>query len=169
MDIVLIIVAILLAIFGIIGSFLPVLPGPPLAFIGMAVMQFTELGKFSENTLWAYGLFALAITILDYFLPAFGTKKFGGTIRGTSGANWGVFIGVFATALPPFFALNLLLFPFFGALIGELSGGREFNISLKAAFGSFLGFLLGTFTKVILSVVILVKISVNAWEIIKHI
>lgn len=83
------------------------------------------------------------IQILDYFVPMFGVKRFGGTGWG----NWGCIIGTFAGLFlfPPW---GVIIGPFAGAFIGELLGGKETGHALKAGFGAFMGFLLGTVLKV---------------------
>lgn len=155
-DWILLVLAIVLLIVGIIGGVLPVLPGPPLSFAGMLVLHFTRFVDFSTESLWIFGFIAVAVQVLDYIVPAWGTKKFGGSKYGTWGSIIGLIIGVFfAPPLGPFGIITILAGPFFGALIGEKIGGQDSNKALKAAFGSFIGFLTGTLLKVVTSLVIL--------------
>ena len=53
----------------------------------------------------------------------------------------------------PFGILGILLGPFLGAYIAESTGGRDSKESLRAAFGSFIGFLAGTMMKIAYSAV----------------
>ncbi|GAA0738676.1 hypothetical protein GCM10009431_06830 [Gaetbulibacter jejuensis] len=91
---------------------------------------------------------AIAIWLLDYVIPAMGTKRFGGSKAGMIGTTIGLIIGLIF--LGPF---GIIIGPFFGALIGELINKSEFDKAVKAAFGSFLGFLASTFMKFIVSMI----------------
>lgn len=139
---ILVVIAILFLITGFFGSFLPVLPGPPLGFAGMLILHFTQAYQFSTTVLVVFGLVAVILIILDYVLPVYGTKKTGGSKRGMTGATIGLVLGLFI--LPP---IGIFIGPFIGALIGELSTKKEFNLALKAATGTFLGLLAGTLLK----------------------
>ncbi len=140
MDIVLLVVAIIFILAGIVGSVLPVVPGPPLSFIGLLVFHFSSCASFSTTFIVLLGIIAAGITVLDYFIPVWGTKKFGGTKSGRNGALIGVVAGIFV--FPP---LGIILGPFIGAFIGELiHDSDDFNKALKSGLGSFIGFILGT-------------------------
>jgi len=149
MDVFLAIVAGLLIISGIIGSVVPVIPGPPLGFFGLLVLHFTAYANFSLTFLIVFGIIAMAITVVDYFVPAWGTKKFGGTKYGRNGSMIGIFAGLFL--FPP---IGIILGPFIGAFIGELiHDSSDTTKALKSGFGSFVGFLLGTGLKLIISII----------------
>lgn len=148
MDIFLLIVGFVFMIIGILGSLLPVLPGPPLSWVGLLLLYLT---KSIANDWWFLGItfvVALLVFILDYIIPAIGTKKFGGSRAGMIGTTIGLIIGIIAP-IP----LGIIIGPFLGALIGELINNADSNKALKAAFGSFLGFLTGTFMKLVLSLI----------------
>ncbi|MBN2745678.1 MAG: DUF456 domain-containing protein [Bacteroidales bacterium] len=145
MDLLLIVIGLIFIILGIAGCILPVIPGPPLAYIGLLFMHWTKFTSFSSNFLILWALIAIAVTVLDYIVPVWGTKKFGGTKYGTWGSMVGLLFGLF---LGP---IGIIAGPFVGALIGELIGGRNSNDALKAAAGSFIGFLLGSGIKLIAS------------------
>ncbi|MBN2486112.1 MAG: DUF456 domain-containing protein [Bacteroidales bacterium] len=148
-----------LVITGFLGCFLPVLPGPPLSFIGMLLIHFTRFAQFETSTLLTVGAITIIVQVLDYIVPVWGTKKFGGTKYGTWGSIIGLIVGLFfLPPLGPFGIITVLAGPFFGAYIGETIGGTENNKALRAAFGTFIGFLAGTFMKVVTSVVITVFI-----------
>ncbi|MBG7630555.1 MAG: DUF456 domain-containing protein, partial [Bacteroidetes bacterium] len=92
---------------------------------------------------------AVIITIIDYIIPAMGTKKFGGTRYGVIGTMVGLILGLFF--FPP---LGIIIGPFVGAFIGEMiNDSKDSGKALKAAFGSFIGFLTSTFLKFIAAVV----------------
>lgn len=164
MEIALLVIALILIVTGIVGSALPVLPGPPISFIGLMLLYF--VGPAYSVSLWftiPLGIITLAISILDYFLPSIGATYFGGTKYGSWGSNIGLVIGVFTSWLGPW---GIIIGPFLGALIGELIGGKELKFALKSATGSFLGFLTGTFMKIILCLLIL---AVYLFYVIKNI
>jgi len=137
--------ALALILLGLIGCILPVLPGPPLSFLGMLALDYTHWGNFDSDTLWTFGLIAVVVTALDYIVPVWGTKKFGGSRAGIWGASIGLVIGLF------FGPLGILFGPFLGALVGELLQKTETEKAFIAAFGSFFGLLTGIILKLIAS------------------
>lgn len=126
---------------GLAGCILPMLPGPPLAWLGMLLLHFTDRVDFSVTELVVSALVVIATLVLDYFTPMIGAKKFGGGKYGNRGCVIGTIVGMF------FLPLGLILGPFLGAVIGELIAGKPFRVALKAGFGSFVGFLFGTLIK----------------------
>lgn len=126
---------------GLAGCILPMLPGPPLAWLGMLLLHFTDRVDFSVTELVVSALVVIATLVLDYFTPMIGAKKFGGGKYGNRGCVIGTIVGMF------FLPLGLILGPFLGAVIGELIAGKPFRAALKAGFGSFVGFLFGTLIK----------------------
>lgn len=150
MDIFLIILAAFLMILGILGSFLPILPGPLTSWVGLLVFHLTDLIPMNWTFLISTFIIALAIWILDYIIPALGTKRFGGSRAGMIGTSIGLVIGLFSP-IPG----GIIIGPFLGALMGELINKSTFDKALKAAFGSFLGFLASTFIKFMVALVFL--------------
>jgi uncharacterized protein len=134
-DYILIILAIIFMIIGIIGCLVPVLPGPPISFLGLILLHLTRFGQFATLTLIILGSIAVLVTILDYVVPIWGTRKFGGSKYGTRGATVGLVIGFF---LGP---LGIILGPLIGAFVGEMIFKDDINYAVKAGFGSLLGFL----------------------------
>lgn len=126
---------------GLAGCILPMIPGPPLAWLGMLLLHFTDRVDFSVTELVVSALVVIATLVLDYFTPMIGAKKFGGGKYGNRGCVIGTIVGMF------FLPLGLILGPFLGAVIGELIAGKPFRAALKAGFGSFVGFLFGTLIK----------------------
>ncbi len=135
---------------GIIGSFLPVLPGPPLSFIGILLIHFSSEYDFSDRFLWIYGSIAVFITIIDYVLPSWGTKKFGGTKYGMWGAAIGLVLGLIIYA-----PIGIFVGPFLGAYIAELINNKTSREALKSAIGSFLGIMFGVFLKFVFGIILL--------------
>ncbi len=155
MDYLLLILSIIIIVLGFIGCLLPILPGPPLSFIGILILHFTRFADLTPGTLLFLGGLALIVQVLDYFVPAWGTKKFGGSKYGTWGSILGLIAGLFfIPAIGPFGIITILGGPFVGALIGEKIAGKDSNVAMKAAFGSFVGFLTGTLMKLITSSII---------------
>ena len=122
-------------VLGIIGCLVPVLPGPPLSFLGLILLHVTRFGHFPKNTLMILAAIAVIVTILDYIVPVWGTKKLGGSKYGIRGATVGLIIGFF---LGP---IGIVLGPFIGAFVGEMIFKDDLNYAFKAGFGSLLGFL----------------------------
>jgi uncharacterized protein len=146
MDYVLIALGVLLMIGGILGGVLPVLPGPPLSYIGLLLLHFTDRYQFTSRFLVIWAVITAVVYLLDYAIPAWGTKRFGGSKRGIWGSIIGLVIGIFF--FPP---LGIIIGPFIGAFAGELSAGKDSGAALKSGFGSFAGFMLGTLMKLIAS------------------
>lgn len=151
MDILLVILAFVLLLVGLAGCVIPVLPGPPLSYAGMLLMQWSGYGGFSSRMLIITGVVVIVVTLLDYYLPVWMTKRFGGSKRAVIGSALGLVAGLFI--LPP---LGMILFPFLGALAGELMNDRTDSAkAFKVAFGSFAAFMLGTGLKLATSSVII--------------
>jgi hypothetical protein len=134
-DYILLILGIIFIIIGIIGCLVPVLPGPPLSFLGLILLHLTRFAQFATSTLIILGSLAVLVTVLDYIVPVWGTKKFGGSKYGTKGAVIGLIIGFF---LGP---LGIILGPLIGAFAGEIIFKDDLNYAFKAGFGSLLGFM----------------------------
>ena len=147
-DYLLLALAIAMIIVGIIGCLVPVLPGPPLSFIGILVLHFTKFAHFSTNLLIILGLVAVIVAVFDYVVPIWGTKKFGGTKYGVRGATVGLLIGLFFG--PP----GIIIGPFIGAVVGELIYKDDFAYAIKAGFGSLIGFMAGIGLKLAASLII---------------
>lgn len=145
MDIFLIIIAGLLLLIGFLGCVLPVIPGVPLSYVGILLLHFTDKIQFSTEFLITWAIIVVVIQVLDYYIPIWGTKKFGGSRWGTIGSAIGVVAGLF------FGPWGIILGPFVGAVVGELLSGRASREAIKAGFGSFVGFLIGTVAKLIIS------------------
>ena len=126
---------------GLIGCILPVIPGPPLTYIALLLLQATRFANFSSEFLLITAAITVVVTLLDYLLPVWGAKKWGGSRMGAIGAVIGLLAGLF---FPP---VGIIAGPFLGAVAFELLAGRKANSALRSGFGSFIGFLLGTGVK----------------------
>ena len=159
MEYILLILSFICLIVGLFGSFLPVLPGPPVSWIGVLLLYLTKGIPFSHAVVWGTLLIAVVVTVLDYVIPALGTKRFGGSSFGVWGTNIGLIIGLF---FPPF---GFIIGPFLGALAGEfINDSKDFNKALKAALGSFLGFLASTLIKLVVCILFLILFFIKIWE-----
>jgi uncharacterized protein len=141
MDILLLLIGFVCVIVGVFGSFLPVLPGISISWIGILLLYLTSSIPVNYWVLSVSGLITIVLIILDYVIPAKGTKKFGGSSYGVWGTNIGLVVGIFAPI--PF---GFLIGPFVGAFVGELIyDNKNHKRALKAATGSLLGFLASSF------------------------
>ena len=147
-DYLLLISGIIFMILGIIGCLVPVLPGPPLSFLGLILLHLSRFGHFDSSTLITLGIIAVVVTIMDYVVPVWGTKRFGGSKYGTRGATVGLVIGLF---LGP---MGIIIGPLIGAFVGEMIFKDDTRYALRAGFGSLLGFLTGIGLKLAASFII---------------
>ncbi|CAM1370457.1 conserved membrane hypothetical protein [Tenacibaculum litoreum] len=160
MDIFLVILGFIFACLGIIGSFLPVLPGPITSWVGLLLLHLTKVVPQNWTFLGITLAIAVIIFFLDYFIPAMGTKRFGGTKYGVYGTTIGLIIGLISPI--PF---GILIGAFTGALVGELIyDSKDTNRAIKASFGAFLGFLASATIKFSISMVFLVLFIVKFFE-----
>ena len=136
MDLLLVLLGFTCMIIGVFGSFMPVLPGLSSCWVGLLLLYLTQA---VENNYWVLGItliITIVITVLDYIIPAKGTKRFGGSSYGIWGTNIGLIIGILAPI--PF---GVIIGPFAGAFIGEiLYDSKDHKRALKAATGSLLAF-----------------------------
>lgn len=159
MDTFLIILGAICLLLGLVGCVAPVLPGVPLSYLGLLLLHWTERVQFSWQFLTVWAVVVVIIQILDYFIPAWGTKRFGGSKWGVWGSTIGLFLGFFMGPL------GIVVGPFVGAVIGELiyfnrhpqtilnnteqDKNSNLNRALRAGIGSFIGLLTGTILKCI--------------------
>lgn len=135
---------------GFAGTFVPVLPGAPLAWLGLLAAYFSEYCDISVATLIITGIAAVLVSVLDNILPVAMTKKFGGSKSATTGSTIGLIAGFFIGPV------GIILGPFLGAVIGELIHNRGNSDGvLRAGLGAFAGFLAGTGIKMILVLVLI--------------
>ena len=159
MDIFLLIIGFLIVLTGIIGSILPVLPGPLASWIGLLLLYLTKAIPINWTVLGITLGVAILVSIIDYVLPILGTKKFGGSNYGVNGSMVGLIFGFF------FGPLGIIVGPFLGAFIGELiKDHQDVKKALKAAIGSFIGFLSSTLLKLAVCLVFAGMYIATFWE-----
>ena len=156
MEIALVVLAFLLLLTGLLGTVVPIIPGPPLSYIGLLLLQWSGYGGFSITFLLLWAGLTVAVMVMDYFLPAIMTKKFGGSRFAVIGSVLGLIIGMI------FFApIGMIIGSFLGAFAGEMINQRLRRRStsdtdnspikaLKVALGAFLAFIMGTGAKLII-------------------
>lgn len=150
METALIIIAIACGVVGLIGAVVPVIPGTLISYAGLLVVSFTEGSNVGVAKLVVWGVISVAVIVLDYILPAFLSKRFGGTKWGSWGATIGTLLGLL------FGPVGIILGPFVGAVVGEMLHEQlEFRDALKVGFGSMLSFLVGTLFKLIVGFVLI--------------
>ena len=140
MSIVWIVLAFVCLLAGIAGCIVPVLPGPPLSYAALWLMKWSGTADFDGRFLLLWGIVTAAVTAADYLLPAWLSKRFGGSKYAATGSLVGLLAGMFF--FPP---LGPVAGAFLGALAGELLyDSSDTGKAFKAACGAFVAFLLGT-------------------------
>ena len=138
----------LLIVGGLVGAILPSLPGIPMVFGGIwlvaAVDDYRHLGLWWLLLIGALG--ALGV-LVDFVAGTLGAKRVGASKRALWGASLGTLVGMF------FGVPGILLGPFIGALLGELSSGTSVLRSTHVGIGTWLGLLLGALVKLVISLV----------------
>lgn len=139
------VLAALLILVGLAGAIIPILPGVPLVFGGMWLAAWADhyqhIGTFTLILLGVLAVLALAI---DFVASLFGAKRVGASVRAMWGATFGTIVGLFL-GLP-----GLLLGPFIGAVIGELSVGSRLGKATSVGIGTWIGLLFGALAKLAL-------------------
>lgn len=141
----LLLLALLLALTGIVGAILPALPGPPLSFVSLLVAYFACPGYISTELLFTLFALTLLSVVLDYMAPIWMTKVGGGTSAAVRGSTVGLILGLF------FMPMGLIVGPLLGAFAGEMLSSRHVGRALRMAILSFISFLLTTGFKLVLS------------------
>ena len=150
MDIFLLIISFGLMIIGIIGSIVPVLPGPLSSWVRLFIFSNVTDVVVSGKLILICLIIAIGIFILDYIIPIYTSKKFGASRYGIIGASIGIILGLF------FAPFGIFIGAIIGSVTGEMILNKNFKKSLKSAFGVFLGFIISGFTKSMITVIYLV-------------
>ena len=159
MDTLLSVLAVLFGVVGCGGCIVPVLPGVALAYAGYLCLYFCSYADISLAWLIVFGVLTLLVSILDYILPSYMTKKFGGSKAGERGAMAGVIAGMF------FGPVGIIVAPFVGAVVAELlHDSSDRNRALRSGLGSFLSFFIGTGMKLAISMWIAIEIFVDVFR-----
>ena len=160
MDLFLLTIGFLCVMLGLIGSFSPVLPGPLTSWLGLLILYFTSIVPMNYTFLGITLAIAILIWILDYIIPAIGTKRFGGSKYGVYGTTIGLLIGLFSPI--PF---GILIGAFLGAFIGEILHDKtNTKRAFKASIGSLLGLITSTTIKFSVALVYAFLFFVKIWE-----
>jgi uncharacterized protein YqgC (DUF456 family) len=131
----LIIIGLILAIAGMVGCILPILPGPLLSFCALILLSWIKNWQiFSQAFLIVMGAVTVLLMLLDYVAPALGAKRYGASRRGLWGSAIGMIIGIFF--IPPW---GMIVGAFVGALVGELASGKSGRKALRAGWGILMG------------------------------
>ena len=146
MDLILLVLGLILCLIGIIGSFLPIIPGPVTSWLGILLLNLTSVVEFNLNFVLITLTVAISVGILDYLIPVLGVKKLGGTRSGQIGTTVGLIVALII--LGP---IGIIIGPFSGALLGEMSTKKSFQDSIKPAFGAFVGVVAGSVIKFLIS------------------
>ncbi len=150
MDTTLIIAAVACGIVGLIGAVVPIIPGTLISYVGLLLVSFTEGSDIGGVKLALWGVISVTVIILDYILPAYLSKRFGGTKWGSWGATIGTILGLL------FGPVGIIFGPFVGAVVGEmLHEELEWRDAVKVGFGSMLSFLVGTVFKLIVGLILI--------------
>ena len=156
MDTLLSVLAVVFGLVGCIGCIVPVLPGVALAYAGYLCLYFCSYAEISVAWLIVFGVLTAIVSLLDYLLPSYMTKKFGGSKAGERGALAGVLGGFI------FGPIGIIVGPFVGALIGELIyDGSDKQRAFRSGLGSFLSFFVGTGVKLAVSLWLTIEIFVD--------
>ena len=159
MDLFLLILSAMLIISGIIGSFIPILPGPLTSWFGLFSLNLISTVEIDKTLLIITFIIALIIFVLDSLIPIYGSKYFGATKYGIIGASIGLVIGII-TPIP----FGILIGPILGALIGELLFNNDLKKSIKSSIGVLIGFVASSFIKFVTSIVYLMIYIIQLWE-----
>ena len=135
MSVAFIIIGLILAIAGLVGCILPIIPGPVLSFSALLLLSWIKSWQtFSQTFLIVMGILTALLLLLDYIAPALGAKKYGASKRGLWGSAIGMIIGIFF--IPPW---GMIVGAFIGALVGELAAGKSGRKALRAGWGILIG------------------------------
>jgi uncharacterized protein YqgC (DUF456 family) len=157
-DPVLWLIAVLLVVVGLIGVVVPVIPGAILIFAGLSLAAWADgFVRVGFVTIFVLGLLTVATYVVDVATMALGMKRLGTSKRAMAGAAMGTIAGVFF-GLP-----GLIIGPFAGAALGELTAHNDVRRAGRAGIVAWVGFLVGTILKVALAFA-MVAIFLMAWS-----
>lgn len=149
MDTLLIVLAGCFLVSGLIGCLISKLPGTILSYLGIIILHFSSIAEFSVHFFIQWGVVIIAVQGLDYFIPAWGERKFGGSKRGIWGSLLGMLAGLY------FGPWGIMTGAIVGAFVGELFAGKESNEAIHHAINSFAFFILGTISQLIVAGILL--------------
>lgn len=154
------IICVILLILGILGTFLPILPGLVLSLAGLLIYKYGTDADLSVLYIWVFVILTLASVVLNYVIPAKTNRKYGGTRWGSIGSIIGTFIGIF---LP--IPLGFLVGMFAGVFIGELlHDSKDMKKALQSTKGAFIGFIYGTGFSLVVGVAMFLVVILNMFN-----
>lgn len=149
--------AVVLVIIGLAGIILPAIPGTILIFAGLWLAAWADgFTRVSAGTIVVLGIVAAATYFIDIAMMALGMKRLGTTRRAMAGAAIGMAAGLFF-GLP-----GLIIGPFAGAVLGELTAHGDLSRAGRAGIAAWIGFAIGTVVKVGFAFV-MIGIFLAAW------
>lgn len=122
-----------LLLLGLIGCFVPILPGPLLGYASLWVMWLYGVSP-GERRLWIGGGIVVVAVVVDYLLPSYFAQKFKCSRMGVFGCFVGTIVGLF------FFPWGILVGPVLGTMLGELLVGKSLGAATRGGVGAFCGF-----------------------------
>lgn len=159
--IILILLAIILALSGIVGSIVPALPGPPLTLGGLLVAYFIT-PEVTMTVVITMTILTIIAQVIDYLAPIWLTKMGGGSRAAIWGSTLGTIAGLF------FMPVGLIVGPLIGAFLGEMSSSHELGKAVRVALMSFVAFLLTTGFKLVLSLMMCYYTLLAFFHLVRH-
>src|SRR5262245_49290498 len=138
--------------FGLVGSFLPLLPGPPIIWLGALFYAWrTDFAAVGWGTLAALGVLGIAATTSDVWVGALGQRRAGASAWGSIGSAIGGIIGLFVFNLP-----GMLIGSIIGALLPDWKRWREGRHVLDVSLRTLKSWLVSALVQAGLGVVMIV-------------
>ena len=138
--------AILLVLIGLAGSFLPALPGVPLVFAGLFLAAYIgNFAKIGWPTLTILGVLTCLAMLADFLATLLGAKRAGASTLALVGAAIGSILGLLSGLW------GLLIFPFIGAVTGELIARQQLGQASRVGVATWLGMVIGALVKLALA------------------
>lgn len=152
------IISIGLLVIGLLGTFLPVLPGLILSFGGLLLYKFGTVNDLSMAYIYIFGVLTLLSALLNYVIPAKTTQKYGGTKWGSIGSFVGALIGLLFIPIPLGFLIGMFLGVFVGELLHDFKDHQKAWNSTK---GALVGFIYGTIFNFLVGAYMLIVVLFN--------
>lgn len=137
---IIIVVSSVLLLLGLAGSILPVLPGPPLSFVGLFLLALLKhfSPPLTPTLIITLAIVTILMIVMDYIIPLLGAKRYGASKWGVWGSLLGMTIGIF------FSPFAILAGAFIGAVVAEWLVGKKKRDALRAGWGVVMGTILAT-------------------------
>ena len=145
-----IIIGFILIVLGLVGAIAPGLPGPPLSFFGLVMLELARDGRiFSNRFFIILAAIIIFVTVVENLLPIFAARVYGASKKGIYGAVIGMIAGFLF--FPPF---GLILGSLIGAVVGEILAGKKESAAWRSGLATLAGNVVSTVLKFTLSAVI---------------